>query len=373
MSLAIMKQKEVDTLLKEANKMLSDIQEIDQICTKFSERYETIGNAANGLISGIADGGRSRGRNTLGAFLDFGAGLAGSLISAYGEVKAEEKRQELHRKLLPKKQKIANAKLEYIEQMIPKLSATAERLNKQCIAEATMLQADFNDKDIFIQTKDQYKTIFDLYHKFTYLSYTCIFFREEFKAWLKGDFSSDAIRVSESGVFKDCVKNLREWSNIKYYSKEYSPDSPNFFIHNVPQNIATITLFEDTRISAYANMNNTFYKFTTHLAQVDENELKISDKNFYNQFIKPNFFIQNILNTEISGGTWFSIIALITGGFALGIYLFDSWSWIITTVLFFGYFAYKKYKTGEKKRDLKIDAQKKSKIREMTGHYSCWS
>lgn len=61
MSLAIMKQKEVDTLLKEANKMLSDIQEIDQICTKFSERYETIGNAANGLISGIADGARSRG------------------------------------------------------------------------------------------------------------------------------------------------------------------------------------------------------------------------------------------------------------------------------------------------------------------------
>lgn len=56
-----MKQKEVDTLLKEANKMLSDIQEIDQICTKFSERYETIGNAANGLISGIADGARSRG------------------------------------------------------------------------------------------------------------------------------------------------------------------------------------------------------------------------------------------------------------------------------------------------------------------------
>lgn len=31
MSLAIMKQKEVDTLLKEANKMLSDIQEIDHL------------------------------------------------------------------------------------------------------------------------------------------------------------------------------------------------------------------------------------------------------------------------------------------------------------------------------------------------------
>ena len=41
--------------------------------------------------------------------------------------------------------------------------------------------------------------------------------------------------------------------------------------------------------------------------------------------------------------------------------------------MFFGYFAYKKYKTGEKKRDLKIDAQKENKIKEMTRHYSCWN
>ena len=47
--------------------------------------------------------------------------------------------------------------------------------------------------------------------------------------------------------------------------------------------------------------------------------------------------------------------------------------WIWTTILFFGYLAYKKFKTGEKKRDLKVDAQKEKKIKEMTGHYSYWN
>ena len=47
--------------------------------------------------------------------------------------------------------------------------------------------------------------------------------------------------------------------------------------------------------------------------------------------------------------------------------------WIWTTILFFGYLAYKKFKTGEKKRDLKVDAQKENKIKEMTGHYSYWN
>lgn len=298
MSIALLKQREINQYLAEAENMLSDVREIEELCNQYSDRFKVFSGAFHRIGEKMIQDGSTLRDGLIGA----GSILVGGVIDWFAESSAEKKRKEALAKLLPKKQEIARAKISYINAQIPKMQEYSALFQKHCKEEAGVCYRDREEGEM-LQLEKNIIQIFELYQKFTFIYRVCLFFKSEFHAWLRGDIESKSEVVDYNMVYYDCVNDLMNWSRIPYKRKKwvrmfgqvYSYPNKN----RIYPSMGMIALFRDETINLYANMNTDFNTYALSVSHIMNPPLTKSEKTFYNKYMRKSAFIKDASRNNI--------------------------------------------------------------------------
>lgn len=151
--------------------------EISNMAVEISEKFQGISRDIESLSGSIGVlAGRKAGAIT---------SLAGGIFSVIGDMRADEERQRALRKLLPKKQELANLKTSLITSFRDSMNNKIESLSLLLIEEVNRPYDETNRAEYEDLYGNSCLDAFDLYVSTYYMIQLCDFMLLEFSAWIE--------------------------------------------------------------------------------------------------------------------------------------------------------------------------------------------
>ncbi len=222
-------QEQIDQALKDALTLQKELSEINRMAAKVSDKFTEIGSnikrsskELNKLTKTIAGFTKyKKDAEIIGDLTEIGLDAIGTITDKMGSWFAERKKNKKLNELLPYKKKLASEKIDFLNTTLPKISKDKYKMIRICKNDAPTI-LDYNDTNRLELVKEGLHNGFEAYFILENLERVCIFMKAEFNAWLQEKHQSNLISPNAKITFRNCVKQLVEWSKLPENKIDYS-------------------------------------------------------------------------------------------------------------------------------------------------------
>ena len=315
MNIELKKQQEFKLLLKDAFEIKKEFDAILEQTAEVSKKISLIGDGIVNLSKNISEISKQFGKENDSIIK--GAEILGSVIKFSANFWAKQKERKLKKAMLPKKQAIAQAKIEIIRKLRIRIIKEHTLLEQYVIEEAKKV-SDLNNEKKYEILQKGLAELLDTYFIFKHLLSISDFFIAEFEAWLNNFHESKSVFVPATEIYKECVNKLIE--NSEFPTQDDFQKKISF---------GTVLLLSDEKTRNYAIQ---FQSITEYCDFISKKRIKSiflfftkkakEFNHFYKKFLKSNDYIR--YSTIFRFLTTFLLILLLFGG-AIGFYFwFDN-------------------------------------------------
>ncbi|MCX7735976.1 MAG: hypothetical protein N2319_04625 [Candidatus Kapabacteria bacterium] len=315
------KQKEIEELLESAKSLQNEVNEITAKALEISDKFQQIGDNISQVFDSVGSivSNKSVGKLATsiikkskykefskagGELINASTELAGTLISGigdllnvaiskYGQWKANKKREKSLKELLPKKQELAKAKKDKIQELLPKITNNKNKLLEFCKNEVKV-EIDSCLLDRYEYIKGSAKDIFIAYHNMNFTEKLCNFMIEEFSFWLKGEHESNLKTPTLRNTLNEDIRILFQESNFPQTALNFS------YLKSI--SIGSLLLLNDNDLKKPALQNKEIIKFLEEFGNLRYSSLinpffknKKQLDSFYENYLKENVVVNKII------------------------------------------------------------------------------